>query len=72
MTVCIVVNGEKFESHAVTLTNVKCQTCLSYFYTLQVFLVIMYTDTHTHTHTHMHARTHTHTHTHTQMGMSTL
>ena len=36
LTVCIVVNGEKFQSHAVTLPdNAQCQTHPSYFHILQ-------------------------------------
>ena len=67
LTVCIVVNGEKFQSHAVTLTlmhNAQCRTCPSSFHILQYVQVssglkhycLSYdvhrlTDTHTHTHT---------------------
>ena len=38
LTVCIVVNGEKFQSHAVTLTLIgqcPCRTRPSYFHILQ-------------------------------------
>ena len=63
MTVCIVLNGEKFRFHTVILTLIgQCpmlNPMLSYFHILQYiqvsnglnhfFLVIVYTDTHTHT-----------------------
>ena len=88
LTVCIVivVNGEKFQSHAVTLTLVRqCPvsnlseifsytTMYSNFMFLDRLLLELScknTETRKHTHTHTHTQ-HTHTHTHTQTLMSTL
>ena len=75
LTVCIAVNGEKIQSHAVTLTLVRqCPisnfseifsytTMCSNFMFLDRLLLSYRAKTHTHTNTHMDAHTHTHTHT---------
>ena len=80
LTVCIAVNGEKFQSHTVTLTFVRqCPisylskifhnytTMYSNFMFLDQLLFKLSCKTHTHgnTHTHTHTHTQTHTHTHT-------
>ena len=71
MTVCIVVNGEKFQSRADL--NLNQTTCPSYFHILQYvqvsnglnhyfFCLILYTDTHTDRQTHIQTDRHTDRH----------
>ena len=83
LTVCIVVNGEKFQSHAMTLTLIEqclMSNCPSYFHILQYvqvssrlnhYFLSYHAHTRTHTYTHTHAHTHTHTHTHAHTHTST-
>ena len=59
LTVCIVVNGEKFQSHDVTLTLIRQRPMSN---SSELFLCTR-TCVHTHTRTQTHARTQTHTHT---------
>ena len=80
LTVCIVVNGEKIQSHAVTFTlTTQCPmsnlseifsytTIYSSFKWIEpLFFELSCTHTRmcTHTRTHMHIHTHTHTHMYT-------
>ena len=72
LTVCIVVNGEKFQSHAVTLTLIRqwsmsnscelfpytCTTiCSSFKWTKPLFFELSCTQTDRHTQTHAHTQT---------------
>ena len=74
MTVFIVVNGDKFQNQAVTLTyidNALCQTCLSYFHILQ-YVQVSSGLNHNFLSYRIHRQTHTDTQTDTQTHMSTL
>ena len=79
LTVCIVVNGEKFPKFHrdldldPTMPNIELvqhifiyNNVFKFYVSRLVTLKISCKHTHTHTHTHArtHARTHTHTHTH--------
>ena len=68
MTVCIVVNEEKFQSHAVTLTeecpilNSSLDIFICYnIFKFQVPRVLVLTDTQTDTNTKTHKKTYRHT-----------
>ena len=77
LKVCIAVNGEKFQSQAVTLTSIwQCPlsnlskifsytTCSNFMFLHWLLLELSCKNTHTNTHTHTHTHTHTLTHTNT-------
>ena len=73
LTVCIVVNGEKFQSHAMTLTLIgQCPMsnlselfsyttiCLSFKWIVPLFCIFLSYRVHRHTHTHRNTHTQKH------------
>ena len=81
LTVCIVVNGEKFQSHALTLTLIgQCPMsnsselfsyttiCSSFKSTEPLFFELSCTQTHRQTDRRTDGRTHRQTHTQTDMS----